>query len=100
VQNLTVPFILVNALSLSGSALALEVSMHKHSAAELKSVCDKAGGKFSQDAAGYDCGTNCQGKPGTDCVVGCKNDQNCTAQAPGRGHPNSLLNALVRSPRG
>jgi hypothetical protein len=32
-------------------------------------------------------------KPGTDCVVGCKNEQNCTAQAPGRGHPNSLLNA-------
>jgi len=86
-RNLIVPLILVGAFGLSvGSALAAqEVSLHKHTAAELKSVCDKAGGRFSQNAGGYGCGTNCQGKPGTDCVIGCKNDQNCTAQVPGRG---------------
>ena len=101
-RNLIVPLILVGAFGLSsGWALAAqEVSLHKHTAAELKSVCDKAGGRFSQDAGGYGCGTNCQGKPGTDCAIGCKNDQNCTAQVPGRGRPTNLLNALVRSPRG
>ena len=99
-RNLIVPLILVGAFSLSGSALAQEVSLHKHTAAELKSVCDKVGGRFSQDAGGYGCGTNCQGKPGTDCVIGCKNDQNCTAQVPGRGRPTNLLNALERLPRG
>ena len=99
-QNLTVAFIFVGVFGLSGLALAQEVSLHKHTAAELKSVCDKVGGRFSQDAEGYGCGTNCQGKPGTDCVIGCKNDQNCTAQVPGRGRPTNLLNALERSPRG
>ena len=100
-RNLIVPLILVGVGLSSGSALAAqEVSLHKHTAAELKSICDKAGGRFSQDAGGYGCGTNCQGKPGTDCVIGCKNDQTCTAQVPGRGRPTNLLNALVRSPRG
>jgi len=43
-RNLIVPLILVGAFGLSvGSALAAqEVSLHKHTAAELKSVCDKA----------------------------------------------------------
>jgi hypothetical protein len=53
-RNLIVPLILVGAFGLSvGSALAAqEVSLHKHTAAELKSVCDKAGGRFSQNAGG------------------------------------------------
>jgi hypothetical protein len=53
-RNLIVPLILVGVFGLSvGSALAAqEVSLHKHTAEELKSVCDKAGGRFSQDAGG------------------------------------------------
>ena len=53
-RNLIVPLILVGAFGLSvGSTLAAqEVSLHKHTAAELKSVCDKAGGRFSQNAGG------------------------------------------------
>ena len=92
----------ISAAGLSvDSSLASETSMHKYSAEELKSVCDKAGGSYSQDAGGYGCGTNCQGKPGTDCVVACKNnDRNCFAQVPGRARPMSLPNALSRSPRG
>lgn len=74
--------------------------MHKPSVEELKNVCDKPGGSFSQDAGRYGCGTNCQGKPETDCVVACKSGQDCIAQFPGRGRPTSLLNASVRSPRG
>jgi len=31
--------------------------MHKHSVEELKNVCDKPGGSFSQDAGRYGCGT-------------------------------------------
>lgn len=68
--------------------------MHKHTLDELKSVCSKAGGSFSQDSNGYACGTNCHGGSGTDCIVDCKNDQNCTAQVIGRRRPASLLSAL------
>jgi len=99
-RRLALPLMLIGIFGLSVSSFARDVSIGKHSAEEVKSVCDKVGGRFSQDAGGYGCGTNCQGKPGTDCVIGCKNDQNCTAQVPGRGRPTNLLNALVRSPRG
>jgi hypothetical protein len=52
VQSLTVPLILIGTFAVSSSGLANEVSMHKHTAEEIKTVCDKVGGKFSQDAAG------------------------------------------------
>lgn len=99
---LIVLLILVATFDLSiGSSVASETTMRKSPAEELKSVCDKAGGSFSQDANGYGCGTNCEGKPGTDCVLACKNNEkNCFAQVPGRARPTSPLNALVRSPRG
>lgn len=83
------------------TSAASEAAMHKFGADELRRACDKAGGKFSQDPGGYGCGTNCQGKPGTDCIVACKNnDKGCYAQVPGRARPRSLDNALTRSPRG
>jgi hypothetical protein len=94
VPSLTVPFILIGTFAVSNSALANEVSMHKHTAEEIKTVCDKVGGKFSQDAAGYDCGTNCHGGSGTDCIVSCKTDQPCFAQVIGGRRPTTLLNAL------
>jgi hypothetical protein len=102
VRNLTVFLVLIGIFGLGVDlSRASDMAMHKYTAEELKSVCDKAGGRFSQDAGGYGCGTNCQGKPGTDCVIGCKNnDKNCFAQVPGRARPTSPLNALVRSPRG
>jgi len=101
-RNTTISAILVVIFGFNvGSSMASETTMRKSSAEELKSVCAKAGGSFSQDAGGYGCGTNCQGKPGTDCVLACKNDQKtCFAQVPGRARPTSPLNALVRSPRG
>jgi hypothetical protein len=96
VRNLTVAFVLIGAVGLSvGSSLAREVALHKHTAEELKSACDKAGGKFSQDPGGmYGCGTNCHGGSGTDCTVGCTKDQICTGQLPGAGRATNLLNAL------
>src|SRR3974390_3654400 len=57
-------FVLLGAVAISDPALANEVSLHKHSADELKNICQKTGGKFSQDASGYGCGTNCHGGAG------------------------------------
>ena len=93
-RNLTVPLILIGTFAVCGSALTNEVSMHKHTAEEVKAVCDKVGGKFSQDAGVYGCGTNCNGGPGTDCIVSCKTDQPCFAQVIGSRRPTTLLSAL------
>jgi hypothetical protein len=87
-------FVLLGAVAISDPALANEVSLHKHSADELKNICQKTGGKFSQDASGYGCGTNCHGGPGTDCIVACKADQNCTGQVIGSRRPKDLQSAL------
>jgi hypothetical protein len=80
VRNLTALLVLVGILWLVGSSLAAEVSMQKHTAEKIKSVCNKVGGRFSQDAEGYGCGTNRQGGPGTDCIVNCKTGQVYFAQ--------------------
>src|SRR5215470_9154394 len=93
-QSLTIPFMLIVMFGLGFPALASEVSVRKHTAEEVKSVCDKVGGKFSQDATGHYCGTNCHGGPGTDCVVGCKTSQPCVAQVIGARRPTTLVNAL------
>jgi hypothetical protein len=94
VRELTAPLILIGILGFSGSSLASEVPMHKHTVEEIKSVCDKTHGSFSQDAQIYGCGTDCHGGPGTDCIVSCKADQTCVAQVIGARRPTNLLNAL------
>jgi hypothetical protein len=78
--------------------------MHNHSAEEIKSACDKAGGAFSQDAGGYGCSSDCHGghsgPHGADCVVACKTDKSCAGQVPGRKGPTvSPLNVLKGSAR-
>ena len=93
-RNLAVSLILIGILGLSVSSFARDVSIGKHTAEEVKSVCDKVGGKFSQDATGHYCGTNCHGGPGTDCTVGCKAGQTCIAQVIGSRRPTTLVNAL------
>src|SRR5262249_60571432 len=102
-RNLAMPLVvLIGGFGLSfGSALASETTMHKYTAEELKSVCEKAGGSFSQDGGGYGCGTNCQGKPGTDFILSCKkNEKKCFVLVPGPTRTTSHPNALIRSPRG
>ena len=95
-RYLIVAFILIVAIGVNAdSSLAREVALHKHTAEELKSACDKAGGKYSQDPGGmYGCGTDCHGGPGTDCYVGCTKDQICTGQVIGSRRPTNLLNTL------
>jgi hypothetical protein len=86
--------ILAAVLGLCGPSWARDVSLHKHSADELKSVCAKVGGSFSQGGGVYGCGTNCNGGPGTDCMVNCDASQTCTAQVIGHRRPTTLQNAL------
>lgn len=93
-RKLIAPLIVTTAVGFSVPSLANDIPMHKHAADEIKTVCVKVGGSFSQSAGTYACGTNCHGGPGTDCVVFCKADQNCDAQVIGRRRPTSLLSAL------
>ncbi len=79
VRYLTLPFILTSLFALSGPCIAGDVPMHKHTADELKGVCTKVGGSFSQDAAHYGCGTDCHGAQGTDCIVSCTISDRCAS---------------------
>ncbi len=88
--------ILTGALALSGAALARDLTLPKTSAEQLKSACDSAGGKFSQDAKSSGCGTDCHGGPGTDCTVYCPADQKCSAQVIGGRRPRSVAEALTK----
>ena len=95
-RHFTALFVLTGVLALSGAALARDVTLPKTSAEGLKSACDKAGGKFSQGAKDYGCGTDCHGGPGTDCTVHCAAEQKCTAQVIGARRPRSVAEALTK----
>jgi len=69
----------------------------KSTVEEIKSICEKVGGAFTQDAGGYGCGTDCHGGPGTTCIVNCRPDQRCVAQMSRGKRPRSLINALQPS---
>ncbi|HEY6024778.1 MAG TPA: hypothetical protein VIV34_11470 [Pseudolabrys sp.] len=87
--------ILTGALAPGGAAFAGDVNLPKTNADQIKSACTQAGGKFSQDAKGYGCGTDCHGGPSTDCTVYCTIDQKCTAQVIGARRPRSVADALT-----
>ncbi|MGC1466825.1 MAG: hypothetical protein WA792_13930 [Pseudolabrys sp.] len=92
--------ILTGTLALGGAAHARDLTFPALNADALKSACATAGGKFSQDSSGYDCGTDCKGGPGTDCVVHCADGQKCTAQVSGGGRrPHSVAAALTKAAR-
>jgi hypothetical protein len=90
----TAPLILITTLGLSSPSLARDLYLPKHTVDEMKSVCDKLGGKFTQDSSGYECGTDCHGKPGTACTVFCKADKRCVAQVMGGRRPRTVESAL------
>ena len=79
-RKITAILILSGSLGFTATAFANDVTLALQPPEALKALCDKVGGKFSQDASGYECGTNCQGKPGTDCTVFCKPGAKCYAQ--------------------
>jgi hypothetical protein len=99
VQHPIALLVLTGALALSGAAVAKDLTLPKTSADAIKSACDKAGGKFSQDDRGYGCGTDCHGDPGTDCIVYCKAGEKCTAQVIGGRRPHSVAAALTKPER-
>ena len=85
---------LVIVAALAAPASARDLTLPKTAADALKSACDKAGGKFSQGDNIYGCGTDCAGKPGTDCTVTCMAGKRCTAQVIGGRRPRSVADAL------
>ena len=88
---------LLAALAAAAPALARDMMLPQTTADELKAACDKAGGKFSQGAAIYGCGTDCNGKPGTDCTVDCAEGKRCTTQVVGGRRPHSVAEALTKA---
>jgi L-aminopeptidase/D-esterase-like protein len=90
------PFILIGALATSGLSFANDINLEKQTPEQLKSACNQAGGKFSQDSHGYGCGTNCTGGPGTACTVSCEPDKKCVAQVMGSHRPRHILDALKK----
>lgn len=98
-RSLTALLILAGALALGGAAAARDLTLPKTTADALKTVCEKAGGTFSTGPHSYGCGTNCQGGPGTDCIVHCAADAKCTAQVIGGRRPRSVAEALTKPER-
>ncbi|MEJ2376755.1 MAG: hypothetical protein P8Y53_12915 [Pseudolabrys sp.] len=96
-RNFTAPLVLIGligVLAFGGRAQARDVYLHKHTAAELKSICAKVNGKFTQDSSSYDCGTDCKGNPGTACNVFCRPGKRCVAQVNGGRRPHDVMSAL------
>ena len=88
--------LLTVTLGLTGPSVAREIHLKKQTIDQIKSVCDKVGGKFSQDSRGYGCGTDCKGGPGTACIVYCPTDHRCIAQVIGARRPHSVQSALEK----
>ena len=93
-RHFIIPVILIGAFGLGGPSLARESTLGKGTLEEIKAVCDKVGGKLSQDANGFGCGTDCHGHPGTDCTLYCRTDQKCVAQTMGARRATSFESAL------
>jgi len=99
VRKFSLSLVVMGSLAVGlGSASAAEVTLGKFTPEQIKSACDKVGGKFSQDAQGYDCGTDCHGGAGTDCIVGCRGGDRCVAQVTGARRPRDILSALKAPP--
>jgi hypothetical protein len=94
VRNSTVLFVLIGILAFGGPALARDVYMQKQTADQLKALCTKVGGSFTQDSSGYNCGTDCHGHPGTACNVYCQPGKRCVAQVIMGRRFHSIENAL------
>ena len=53
---------------------------------DVKSLCDKTGGKFESGSGGYSCTNECNGGP---CEVSCVRDEYCTIHTPERRAANA-----------
>lgn len=98
-RTITTLCILAGALVVAGAAAARDTTLPKMTPEALHAACDKAGGKFSQDSHGSGCGTDCLGKPGTDCSVFCPPDGKCTAQVVTGRRVHNVDEALTKPAR-
>jgi hypothetical protein len=94
VRHFISSLIVIGILGLGSPLLARESTLANSTLDEIKKVCDKAGGKLSQDTNGFGCGTDCNGHPGTDCTLYCKSGQKCVAQTMGARRATNFDNAL------
>ena len=92
-------FVLCAMLGFGGSALAQSITLSKRTIDDVKAVCDKVGGHFTQDSNGFGCGTNCHGGPGTACVVYCRTGEKCVAQTMGGRRARTIESALKKPSR-
>ncbi len=98
-RKLTAACVLIAGLGLSSPSLARDMRLEKQTPDQLKAVCDKVKGSFSQDKSGYGCGTDCKGGPGTACMVYCQPDKKCVAQVVGARRPRTVESALLGKKR-
>jgi hypothetical protein len=96
VRHFTILLVLTGTLAAGAPSLANDLTLPKTAADALKAACAKAGGKYSEGDNIYGCGTDCAGKPGTDCTVTCRTGKRCTAQVIGGRRPRSVADALVK----
>ena len=94
VRKLTAACILIGAVGFSGPVLARDIHLEKQTPEQLKAVCEKVSGSFSQDKSGYGCGTDCKGHAGTACMVYCQPNKRCIAQVVGARRPRTIESAL------
>ena len=87
---------LVGAVAFNTPSFARDFHLSQQSAEQLKSVCETVGGRFSQGKLRYGCGTNCDGGPGTACIVTCEPGKRCFAQVMGGRRPRTVESALKK----
>ena len=80
----------------SSTAMAKDVDLGKHGADEIKSICDRLGGRFVSDGQTYGCSKKC---PGGTCAVICDKDDGCFGTTPenrqqGSNGERDVLDAL------
>ena len=91
---LTALLVLSGTIVIGGAAMARDLHLPKTSAAELKQICEKVGGSYSEGAGRYGCATDCKGAKGTDCIVSCIADKPCDAQVFGGKRARTVEQAL------
>ena len=79
---------------IGSAAMARDLHLPKTTSAELKQLCEKVGGSYSEGGGRYGCATDCKGAKGTDCIVSCEPDKPCDAQVFGGKRARTVEQAL------
>ena len=85
-KNMFVVGVVVIGLLGASAAQATDSVTKPIKESDVKSLCDKTGGKFESGTGGYSCTNECNGGP---CEVSCVRDQYCTIHTPERRAANA-----------